>query len=71
MTLVEDDIVVMLLRKFVDEIPLIQHVDRNEQMLDLARLVAAYVQLAELRLFKDLAKRLDALFEDFLAMGDK
>src|SRR4051812_18090114 len=71
MTLVDDDVAVVVGAKAIDEAGRRGALDRREQVLVRARLDAPDQQLAERGILKDIAERAARLVEELLAMGEE
>ena len=68
--LVDDNVVVAIGGQFVKR-PALVALDRDEQVVELARLAAADQKVAEVRVAQNVAEGLEALLKQLLAVGNE
>ena len=68
---VHDDVIVELRCSFCCEILRIESLDRDKQIVDTFRLVAAYKHFAKVSIFENSSERVHALLEDFFSVCHK
>ena len=68
---VHDDVIVELRCSFCCEILRIESLDRDKQIVDTFRLVAAYKHFAKVGIFENGPERVHALLEDFFSVSNK